>query len=32
MGALAQYNVPNVGRMKKDTMIEALLFYTLTDP
>ena len=27
MGALAPYNVPNIGRMKKEKLIDALCFF-----
>lgn len=31
MGALAPYNCPNIGRMKKAKLIDALAFFLLTD-
>ena len=31
MGALAPYNCPNIGRMKKTKLIDALAFFVLTD-
>eukprot|EP01044_Picomonas_judraskeda_P023780 COSAG03_NODE_6345_length_1075_cov_3.300205_1_plen_263_part_00 len=31
MGALAPYNCPNIGRMKKAKLIDALAFFQLTD-
>ena len=32
MGALAPYKVPNIGRMKKEKLLDALAFFQLTDP
>ena len=32
MGALSPYKVPNIGRMKKQKLLDALAFFQLSDP